>query len=588
MAGSSVLNQRQHVGLQKLVALSGITTAFLGPSKTYKIIQDDVTGESTLVSSCHRLLQNLELTCAVGQLVYETVEAHHTRYKTGSGCLLFMAGAWARAALECLHRGIPIVHIISAMSEGMDLCLSVCKQCRIPPIELDPKQTTPTNVKDSTKRRPVSVSTKTHIKLKLSRHFQEPELKKATPNSNSAEPRLANIARTLSHGHSETMDLVVKASLIQDKQDLPFDIDKISTCLLPGSSESRACVLPGCVVSVCPEKAVISRHLQGRDLKVALINGDLTPAYRHLGYNKPKGLQRVADSLSSDNATDEWLERVVRLLLDLDVNILLISGIADGALKNQFWKHHILVVEKMRLSVLKTFTLSTGAILVSYATQLNSRCVKSGVSVNVWKDGSNFATCETLLNISTDTKSGLATVVLTSWVEGKLPCEEDAFWACAYRLHWALKDAFLLPGVGGTELLCIRQLQEQAGVYANSCKPVPLMNPRSAAGPDRGVVLQLMAEGLMDFVSGVMVNTGEFSKVEARTVAVERLRGWDGRVNRAEMNGDHESRICDNLSVKQEAWRTALDLVFLVLQTDAEIITGVGQERSGQKELMFL
>uniref|UniRef100_A0AAV2MHC8 Uncharacterized protein n=1 Tax=Knipowitschia caucasica TaxID=637954 RepID=A0AAV2MHC8_KNICA len=269
MAGSSVLNQRQHVGLQKLVALSGITTAFLGPSKTYKIIQDDVTGESTLVSSCHRLLQNLELTCAVGQLVYETVEAHHTRYKT-------------------------------------------------------------------------------------------------------------------------------------------------------------------------------------------------------------------------------------------------------------------------------------------------------------------------------DTKSGLATVVLTSWVEGKLPCEEDAFWACAYRLHWALKDAFLLPGVGGTELLCIRQLQEQAGVYANSCKPVPLMNPRSAAGPDRGVVLQLMAEGLMDFVSGVMVNTGEFSKVEARTVAVERLRGWDGRVNRAEMNGDHESRICDNLSVKQEAWRTALDLVFLVLQTDAEIITGVGQERSGQKELMFL
>jgi Bardet-Biedl syndrome 12 protein len=33
--------------------------------------------------------------------------------------------------------------------------------------------------------------------------------------------------------------------------------------------------------------------------------------------------------------------------------------------------------------------------------------------------------------------------------------------------------------------------------------------------------------------------------------------------------------VYDNLSVKVEAWRRAMDLVLLVLQTDAEVITGV-------------
>uniref|UniRef100_A0A3B3ZZ36 Uncharacterized protein n=1 Tax=Periophthalmus magnuspinnatus TaxID=409849 RepID=A0A3B3ZZ36_9GOBI len=596
---------RQHVGLQTLSALSGITTQFLGPTKTYKIIQDDATGESALVSSCYRVLENLELTCAVGQLVYETVGAHHRIYKTGSGCLLFMAGAWSRVALECLHRGIPIAHIISAMSEGMDICLSVCKLCSIPNKELysTPKaQPNESIVKDSASHQ--LSSNKNQRKLKLSRHFQQPNCENISmiPNLNSENQNLTAIARTLSHGYSEAMDLVIKASQIQSEKDLTFDIDKISTCLLPCSAEIWNCVLPGCIVPVCPEKALIARNLEKQDLKVALIDGHLTSTYRHLGYNKPKRLQHVSEVSSSDNHEEEWLERIVRLILNLEVNLLLISGIADGKLKDHFWKHNILVVEKMKLSVLKTFAMSTGAILVSYATQLNSKCIGTGVTVNIWKDLSNFANKsnhESFLNLSTIEKGGLVTVVLSSWIQGKLQSEEDAFLACAYRLHWALKDKSLLPGAGVTEMYCIHQLQKQALLYASGHKSVPPINPGTAAGPYTGVVLQLMADGFIDFVMNVMVNTGKYSKVQARTVVVEQLHGLDGSVNSAKMDQmrlkDHqmdshygESMICDNLTLKQEAWRKALDLVFLILQTDAEIITGVDQKQLEQRDLIIL
>ncbi len=46
--------------------------------------------------------------------------------------------------------------------------------------------------------------------------------------------------------------------------------------------------------------------------------------------------------------------------------------------------------------------------------------------------------------------------------------------------------------------------------------------------------------------------------------------------------------VYDNMTVKSEAWRRALDLVFLVLQSDTEIITGVSEGEHVYRELMYL
>lgn len=124
--GITVINQRLHNGLQQLTGLAAFTHSFLGPNKKKKFL-DESTGESLLVCTCFRVKEHLNLTCFIGHLANETIQAHQKVFHSGAGCLLFMAGVWSRAALECLHRGISIPHIVSAMSEGLDICWEVCR-----------------------------------------------------------------------------------------------------------------------------------------------------------------------------------------------------------------------------------------------------------------------------------------------------------------------------------------------------------------------------------------------------------------------------------------------------------------------------
>lgn len=641
MLGSTIINHRQHVGLQKLSALAEITRSSLGPNKNYKFIQDETTGESTLVCSGFRILESLELTCSVGQLVYETVETHHRVYNTGSGCLLFLAGAWSRAALECLQRGISVTHIISSMSEGMEICLNVCRQCGISIKHHDVSELcrlnkptvedshTPAHQQLTLKAREKPFNLGRQKKLKLSRHFREPE----SPNSSTLHasqpcspkplfPDIALIAETLSHGCTDAMNLVVKVSQMQsecNQQHVTFDVTKVVTCVLPGLVEEQATVVPGCVVLVPAERASVAHHLKEQHLKVALILGDLTSTYRHLGFNRPKGMQSVSDhlDLSRLSKDDTWMEKVVTLLLNLEVSVILVGGAASEKVIERCWRRNILVVEKVKASILKAFAVSTGAVPVTYATQLSQRCVGARLKVGIWRDLSNDRKRGTALNITTHgLDCGLVTVILTSSVQGKLQTLEDQFWACAYRLHWALKDEALLPGAGATEMVCIQHLRKQAewdirNPAEGKGDSVQQNQAGTPAHPYRGAVLALMADGFMDYICAVMVNTGAFSKVGARAAVIRHLRDDHGTVgdvaakfSQLFLNVDtyHSAtpasmksseapakKPCDNLRVKQEAWRRALDLVFLVLQTDAEVITGVEQKTNGaQEDLMFL
>ncbi|XP_035525481.1 Bardet-Biedl syndrome 12 protein homolog [Morone saxatilis] len=629
MLGSTIINRRQHVGLQKLSALAGVTHSSLGPNKKYKFIQDDASGESTLVCSCFRIFENLELTCAVGQLVYETIEAHQKVYHTGSGCLLFLAGAWSRVALECLHRGISVAQIISALSEGMDLCLDVCRKSSVSTEgleslgpDLSKKHTAEASqasgyLQGTPKVGLRTTNTSGQRKIKLSRHFWEASSENVSTVPPPREPKLldiAHIAEGLSHGCVNAMNLAVEASRIQAKnnqQDLncpTFDVTKVATCVLPGLPEEHSCVLPGCVVLLSAEQASVAHRLKEQHLKVALINGDLSRTYRHLGFNRPAGVQRVSDRshLSSSGEEEEWVEKVVTLLLNLEVNLILVSGLVRETVIQRFCRHHVLVVEKVKASILSAFGDATGAVPVTYASQLSQRCLGAGVKVAVWRDlSSHGRKPSTAVNISTGGNSKLVTVILSSGVHGKLQALEDQFWACAYRLHHVLKDRVLLPGAGVTELLCVHHLRKQAEHHVKRQREtdgdsVQQTTAGAAANPYRGEVLQLMADGLIDYISTVMVNSGRFSKVRAWTAVSRQLQDCNGslaaKFSQLFLGGEEDSavssaavKIYDNVSVKQEAWRKALDLVFLVLQADAEVITGIEQKAEGaQGTLMRL
>ncbi|XP_068182446.1 Bardet-Biedl syndrome 12 protein [Antennarius striatus] len=610
MLGSTLINHRQHVGLQQLSALAGITHSFLGPVKKYKSIQDDASGESTLVGSCFRVLENLELTCAVGQLVYETAGAHQRVYRTGTGCLLFLAGAWSRAALDCLQRGIPVAQIISAFSDGMEICLDVCRKSGVLTEGLGGERSkicteTPGSFGLNLQKKPIVESSRglyhpketrnggSQRKLKLSRHFCQPEIDSREPHQLKL-PDVAHIAERLSHGCTDAMNLVVEASRIQSQnnQDVGFDVSKVVTCVLPGLPEERACVLPGCVVLLSAEQAAVAHQLREQRLEVALIHGDLTHTYRHLGYKRPTGFKSVNDHVDSSKSSKEgeWMEKVVTLLLKLDVQLILSSGIVSGALVLRCCSHRILVVEKVKASVLKALADATGAVPVTYATQLNERCVGRGATVGLWRDlGGQDGKRLNPVHISTGGRCQLVSVILTSCVHAKLQALEDAFWACAYRVHHALRDGVLLPGAGATEMICVRRLRKQAEQQVTH----PNGRGEEVQNPYTGDVLRLMADGFIDYVSTLVANTGRFPHFTARTVVIQQLEDCEEtNVRRLFLaasspvkSGDaSEITIYDNLSVKQEAWRKALDVVFLVLQADAEIITGVDQIPEGAQE----
>ncbi|XP_054453967.1 Bardet-Biedl syndrome 12 protein [Anoplopoma fimbria] len=648
MLASTIINHPQHVGLQKLSALSGVTHSSLGPDKKYKFIQEETSGDSALVCSCFRILENLELTCGVGQLVYETVQAHQKVYHTGSGCLLFLAGAWSRAALECLQRGISVAHIISAMSEGMDVCLDVCRKCSVstdglgveksesstakhqgsrPQLSKKPTveaSQAPVHLQGTSKVGDKTLNASGRRKLKLSRHFYEAISENVSTVSQPPQPKppdIAHIAMGLSHGCFGAMNLVVEASRIQSENNLQgvscstFDVTKVVTCVLPGLPEEHACVLQGCIVPVSHEQASVALHLKDQHLKVALINGDLSDTYRHLGFKRLKGVQCVSDRshLSSSSKEEEWMENILTLLLNLEVNLIVVSGLASEKVIQRCCTHHILAVEKAKASALTALANATGAVPVTYATQLSKHCVGTGVKVAVWRELSRHERKpSTTVNISTVESSELVTVILTSCVEGKLQALEDQFWACAYRLHHARKDKALLPGAGVTEMLCVHHLQKQAEQKHHRERDVDSVQQtkaRTADNPYRGLVLHLMADGLIDYVSTVMVNTGKFSKIRARTVMSQQLQDYtesqgiaakfsqlfldvvkeDGGVSSPVKSIEAPAaQIYDNLSVKQEAWRKALDLVLLVLQTDAEVITGIDQKTDGAQDNLML
>ncbi|MEQ2316668.1 hypothetical protein AMECASPLE_034874 [Ameca splendens] len=619
MLESVIINSRQHVGLQKVSALAGRFRSSIGPIKNYKFIQDEVSGESVLVCSCFRIIENLEPTCAVGQLVYETVQAHHKGYRSGSGCLLFLAGAWSRTALDCLQRGIAVTHIIKAMSEGIDICLDVCKKSSVlfkdiagmhkrtatpQDLGLQLSEEAITNAsKEAANVHDKCLNMSGQRRVKLSRHFCEAKsemLSSALLPDLLELPDVAVLAESLSHGCEDAMKLAVEAVQMlskmnqQDISDPSFDISKVQTCVLPGLPEDCACVVEGCVFLLSDEQARVAHRIKQQPLKVALVTGDLSQTYRHLGFKSLSGVGVCEHlDLSASSKEDEWLEKVVNRLLNLKVNLILTAGLASQKVIQHCCRHHILVVEKVNSSVLRIIASSTGAVPVSYATQLAEPCVGNGINVEIWRDLSSYEReSSTAVNISNGRNGGLVTAVITSCIHGKLQALEDQFWACAYRLHHALKDRALLPGAGGTEVLCVHQLQKQAEYHR-----VEDSKTGSAANLYRGLVLQLMADGLIDYISAVMVSTGRFSAAEARTIVSKQLQDFHkdeiitGKFLQLILESRREDavfsagkpdealtvKIYDNLSVKQEAWRKALDLVFLVLQTDAEIITGTGQ-----------
>ncbi|KFP18824.1 Bardet-Biedl syndrome 12 protein, partial [Egretta garzetta] len=449
-------------------------------------------------------------------------------------------------------------------------------------------------------------------------------------SGHSADPcecyGLGHLAMTLSRGNQTSMKLLQSIVAYQQERaecsgSSPFNIAEIVTCCLLGLPESYSCVSPGFVTLLSPEQATVIKYFQDKPLRLLLMDGDLTEQYRHLGFNRPRNVRTILEhpALPGGGAGDLWLSSMLDILISFEVDLVLVKGNVCENLMERCIASGILVIGSVTRDVLRAFGEVTSAQPVTYLTQLNASCVGSGAQAELWKacDGRAMDLGE-LVPVRIKVQGiPLLTAVLTTTVASKMQLIEDQFWTLVYRLHHALNDEKVFLGGGAVELLCLSHIQtlaEQPLQPANKDAVEEFHNPWLAASATecKSVVLQALASGWKQYLSVVMYNTAEaVSELEAcasvdhylkkavdsgspSAYILEEFRRGDLLRGGSGPFTDHGEglKVYDNVTAKTEAWRRALDLVLLVLQTDAEIITGLKRNQllnsHLSSEFMFL
>ncbi|XP_054139784.1 Bardet-Biedl syndrome 12 protein [Melozone crissalis] len=685
------VNARRHIGLQQLSALASTGRTFLGPVKSHKFIVDEITKQSTLICSAVRLLESLDLTSAVGQLLNESIQAQKEEFRTGMSTLLFLVGAWSSAVVECLQQNVPVPAIVSVMSEGLNSCCERVQCLQIPTHnvkkELCSSRVRPkasesktgqagrdalTNPWDllcfqrdiSATEEVIQINSCSHQgddcnfnkllvsplagfgsvasfvkaagdksspalsgsavtasscitrKLTHSRHFST--LGKGPSASQQGHFQghlsgpladvcgccgLGHLAVALSHGNQSSVKLLQSIAAYQRERaegsgNSQINIAEIVTCCVLGLPESYSCVSPGFVTLVSPEQASVIKHFADKPLRVLLMDGDLTEGYRHLGFNRPPNVSTILEHPNPQGrAGDAWLSRTLDILMSFEVNLVLVKGNVCKNLMERCTASRILVVGCVARHVLRAFGAATGARAVTYPSQLNAASVGSGAWAELWKSSDGRAVDLGELLPARIGAGGIA--LLTAVLTTALPCKaqllEDQFWTSLYRLHHALKDGTVFPGGGAVELLCLSHIQalaERPGRPGGDGAVRELRRPWLAEY--KPIVLQALASGWRRYLAVLLRNTARAgSELEAGAAVDHHLQKAAAcgspsayileEFRRGGVLGSGSEPfpeqvtglgVCDNVAAKTEAWRRALDLVLLVLQTDAEIITG--------------
>lgn len=424
----------------------------------------------------------------------------------------------------------------------------------------------------------------------------------------SADPcgscSLGHLAMALSHGNQTSLKLLQSiAAYLQERAECSgsaqINIAEIVTCCVLGLPESYSCVSPGFVTFVSPEQATLIKHLADKPLRILLLDGDLTEQYRHLGFNRPRNVRTIVEhpNAQGSGAADAWLSRMSDILISFDVNLVLVKGNVCGNLMARCVASRILVIGGVARDVLSAFGAATGARAVPYLSQLNASCVGSGAWAELWKAADGRAVDLGELVPARIGAGGIAllTAVLTTALPSKAQLLQDQFWTLLYRLHHALKDGKVFPGGGAVELLCLSHIQALAEQPERTGKDGAVRElPSPWLAEYKPMVLQALASGWRRYLSVLLCNTAQAgSELEAGATVDHHLRkaaacgSPSAYILEAFRRGGMlrggsdpfpdqvtDLKVCDNVEAKTEAWRRALDLVLLVLQTDAEIVTG--------------
>lgn len=213
---------------------------------------------------------------------------------------------------------------------------------------------------------------------------------------------LAKLGVRLSHGKErqemklaiEVINSLFRCSGKDSLQEFDVHLNMIHTELILGPPSSFSQAMDGLLLeNTAPFPTAATGHVTTEaELFIALVNGDVTPVFRHAGLNSELQIHRVIERTEDFRECffsheKNWYDRVIETLASLSIGVLVARGVVQDSIIDFCSSHNILVLPNIPYPKLQLLSFATGSTLVTYLTDLRKQDIGGTVTIETWELG---------------------------------------------------------------------------------------------------------------------------------------------------------------------------------------------------------
>ena len=213
---------------------------------------------------------------------------------------------------------------------------------------------------------------------------------------------LSKLGKRLSHGKEKEMQLaiqVVNSILLSlgktSLEELEIPLRMIHTELVQGPPSSFSQRMDGLLLectTLCNTVLRSHRSVPESQVFVALVNGDVTQEFRHVGLNKEYPIHRIIENeedfkASFFNQGKDWHQRVTETLHKHKVGLLAVKGIVQDSVLDFCLSHGIAVLQSIAHPALQLLSYATDSAIVTYLADLREQDIGRPVAMETWDLG---------------------------------------------------------------------------------------------------------------------------------------------------------------------------------------------------------
>ena len=213
---------------------------------------------------------------------------------------------------------------------------------------------------------------------------------------------LSKLGKRLSHGKEKEMQLaieVVNSILLSSGktslEELEIPLRMLHTELVQGPPSSFSQRLDGLLLecTTSSNTALISRRSEPESqVFVALVNGDVTQEFRHVGLNKEYPIHRIIENEDDFkayffNQRKDWHRRVTETLLKHKIGLLVVKGIVQDSVLDFCSSHGVVILQSIAYPALQLLSYATDSAIVTYLADLREQDIGRPVIMETWDLG---------------------------------------------------------------------------------------------------------------------------------------------------------------------------------------------------------